>query len=123
MVLNNKMATQNMLRTHDQGKEVFSMKKNRICDSSRSNQMPLTDQITDFFSLRAHLFLCYHLISMELFASLWALPTYWASHLLCLIFVDPSFKIKHLVLLRVCRILKTLEFLCHINELRATNSQ
>ena len=38
--------TQKMLRTHG-GKYIFLLKKKSICDCSRSNQMPKTDQITD----------------------------------------------------------------------------
>ena len=40
------MVTQSMLRIHA-GKYVFSEKKYLICDCSRVNQMPLTDQITE----------------------------------------------------------------------------
>ena len=43
-----KMVIQNMLRTHT-GKYVFS-RENPICDCSPSNQMPLTDQITEIAS-------------------------------------------------------------------------
>ena len=52
------MATQNMFRTHE-GK-----KGNKIQFVTQSTQMPLTDQITEITSIRAHLLLSYHLISV-----------------------------------------------------------
>ena len=54
------MVTQNMLRKHER-KYVASEKNNSICDTFRSNQMPLTDQII----VRAHLFLNYNLIQVR----------------------------------------------------------
>ena len=41
----NEMVAQNMLRTHEE-KSLFREKKNTICDCSRTDEMPLTDQIT-----------------------------------------------------------------------------
>ena len=40
------MITQNMLRTF-KGRRSFEEKKNPICDCSRTDQMSVTDQITE----------------------------------------------------------------------------
>ena len=56
------MVSQTMLRTHEGKKVFFEKKMNLICDISRSNQMPLTKKNNRDCSLRAHLFMSYHII-------------------------------------------------------------